>query len=100
MTLFELISRCCRPLPSLIPSGPEGIFDTTLALVAITLAITLLRSRIGSLPGPRSLPFLGVALQIPSDKQWLKFHEWTLRYGVFFRVLVYDPLFCFCDLSR
>ncbi|TFK79161.1 cytochrome P450 [Polyporus arcularius HHB13444] len=34
-----------------------------------------------SAPG---LPFAGVALQIPSDKQWLKFHEWIRRYGAIY----------------
>ena len=31
-------------------------------------------------PGPPGLPLVGNALQL-ADKQWLKFHEWILRYG-------------------
>ncbi|KDQ22430.1 hypothetical protein PLEOSDRAFT_1019918, partial [Pleurotus ostreatus PC15] len=32
-------------------------------------------------PGPRGVPILGNALQIPKEKQWLKFAEWCKRYG-------------------
>ena len=57
--------------------------DVVLATVFLLLVIALIRARRRlSIPGPVGLPFLGVALQIPSDKQWLKFHAWTARYGV------------------
>ncbi|KAJ7322934.1 cytochrome P450 [Mycena albidolilacea] len=32
-------------------------------------------------PGPRGLPFLGNTLQIPRDRQWLKWAEWKAQYG-------------------
>jgi hypothetical protein len=32
-------------------------------------------------PGPIGLPFLGNALQIPGDRQWVKFEEWRQKYG-------------------
>ncbi|KAJ7098285.1 cytochrome P450 [Mycena epipterygia] len=32
-------------------------------------------------PGPRGLPFIGNALQIPQDRQWLKWAEWKEKYG-------------------
>ncbi|GJE93712.1 cytochrome P450 [Phanerochaete sordida] len=32
-------------------------------------------------PGPPGLPFVGNAYQIPHDRQWLKFDEWTKQYG-------------------
>ncbi|PBK80553.1 cytochrome P450 [Armillaria gallica] len=32
-------------------------------------------------PGPPGLPIIGNALQIPADRQWLKWHEWKQKYG-------------------
>ncbi|KAH9849043.1 cytochrome P450 [Lenzites betulinus] len=58
------------------------LIDVTLGLVFLWLACRLACRRTGSSPpGPGGLPFIGVAHQIPDDKQWLKFHEWTIRYG-------------------
>ncbi|KAI0674628.1 cytochrome P450 [Trametes maxima] len=55
--------------------------DAILILTSAWLVWKLLRSTKSSPPGPIGLPFIGVAFQIPADKQWLKFHEWILRYG-------------------
>ncbi|RPD55525.1 cytochrome P450 [Lentinus tigrinus ALCF2SS1-7] len=64
---------------------PNHIFrylDIPLALLFLVLVVALVRSRRKlSAPGPSGLPFLGVALQLPPDKQWLKFHDWIARYG-------------------
>lgn len=32
-------------------------------------------------PGPKGIPIFGNEFQIPRDKQWLKFHEWSQKYG-------------------
>ncbi|KAJ7253713.1 cytochrome P450 [Mycena haematopus] len=32
-------------------------------------------------PGPRGLPLIGNTLQIPQDRQWLKWAEWKVQYG-------------------
>ncbi|THU79630.1 hypothetical protein K435DRAFT_606693, partial [Dendrothele bispora CBS 962.96] len=32
-------------------------------------------------PGPKGLPILGNALDVPVTYQWLKFAEWTKEYG-------------------
>ncbi|KAI0360361.1 hypothetical protein OH77DRAFT_1418258 [Trametes cingulata] len=61
------------------------LLDVVLALAFLWLAWRVLRPLRASPPGPRGLPFVGVAYQIPEDKQWLKFHEWTLRYGTCWR---------------
>ncbi|KAI0711521.1 hypothetical protein C8Q76DRAFT_61362 [Earliella scabrosa] len=64
---------------------PTGIslvaVDALLALLFLVLLLAFLRSRTRIPPGPAGLPLVGVTLQIPSDKQWLKFHEWILRYA-------------------
>ncbi|KAI1789418.1 cytochrome P450 [Ganoderma leucocontextum] len=62
------------------------IVDVTLALLSLGLVVILvIRGRRWynrlSAPGPVGVPFVGVAWQIPSDKQWLKFHDWIERYG-------------------
>ncbi len=60
------------------------VTDAILCLAFLWLTWRLLRRyRSASPPGPAGLPFVGVAYQIPDDKQWLKFHEWTSRYGVY-----------------
>lgn len=62
--------------------------DLTLALLFLVLVVVLivhgrrLSNRV-SAPGPAGVPFVGVAWRIPSDKQWLKFHDWIKRYGKF-----------------
>ena len=85
---LDLVSN----LPSLIRPGPGALVNAALALFAITLVVILVRSPIGTLPGPRGLPFLGVSLQIPPDKQWLKFHEWTKLYGTSLMGLTLDHI--------
>ncbi|KAI6123760.1 cytochrome P450 [Pisolithus croceorrhizus] len=32
-------------------------------------------------PGPKSLPLLGNLLDMPSEKQWLTFHNWANKFG-------------------
>ncbi|KAH8116168.1 cytochrome P450 [Phellopilus nigrolimitatus] len=32
-------------------------------------------------PGPKGIPIFGNEFQIPRDKQWLRFHEWSQQYG-------------------
>ena len=62
------------------------IVDVMLALLFFALFVILivrgrrLSNRLTA-PGPAGVPFVGVAWQIPSDKQWLKFHDWIERYG-------------------
>ena len=58
--------------------------EVVLGLLLILLAVRFARSRKGLRlpPGPTGIPFLGVALQIPPDKQWLKFHKWIVGYGM------------------
>ncbi|KAM5541771.1 hypothetical protein V8D89_004500 [Ganoderma adspersum] len=56
----------------------------TLALILAPIVIFICRRRLynrPSAPGPAGAPFVGVAWQIPSDKQWLKFHDWIEHYG-------------------
>ncbi len=77
MPRLRLIYR----LPGHIPE-PNSVLDLILILVFVFLVLALLRSsRTHSPPGPAGLPFFGVALQIPTDKQWLRFHAWITQYG-------------------
>ncbi|KAJ7707838.1 cytochrome P450 [Mycena metata] len=39
-------------------------------------------------PGPRGLPLLGNTLQIPPDRQWLKWAEWKAQYGDVIRISI------------
>ncbi|KAI0089003.1 cytochrome P450 [Irpex rosettiformis] len=58
-------------------------YDWILLTIFVYLLVKLLRkqARGSSPPGPRGLPFVGNAYQIPSDRQWLKFDEWIQEYG-------------------
>ncbi|PCH44805.1 cytochrome P450 [Wolfiporia cocos MD-104 SS10] len=48
------------------------------------------RKRRGSLPpGPRGVPFLGNALDIPSSHQWKTFSQWSDRWGSIVSVTVF-----------
>ncbi|KAI0707572.1 cytochrome P450 [Cerioporus squamosus] len=63
--------------------------DAALGVLFIILCGAFLRYRREPYaPGPAGLPFAGVALQLPSDKQWLKFHDWVARYGDVVGVIV------------
>ncbi|KAJ7484409.1 cytochrome P450 [Mycena latifolia] len=39
-------------------------------------------------PGPPGLPVMGNALQIPQDRQWLKWAEWKEKYGDVIRISI------------
>ncbi|TBU41734.1 hypothetical protein BD309DRAFT_964562 [Dichomitus squalens] len=58
------------------------VLDVALAVLFLVFLFILIR-RGSSPPGPFGVPFIGVAWQIPSDKQWLKFHDWISHYGTF-----------------
>lgn len=34
-------------------------------------------------PGPKGLPIIGNLLDMPTDKPWLVYHEWSKNYGDF-----------------
>uniref|UniRef100_A0A5K1K2P8 Cell surface hydrophobicity-associated protein n=1 Tax=Ganoderma boninense TaxID=34458 RepID=A0A5K1K2P8_9APHY len=62
-----------------------NIANVLVALSLVLIVILVIRHRRlshrPSAPGPAGVPFFGVAWEIPSDKQWLKFHDWIERYG-------------------
>lgn len=67
-----------------------GAYMPSLIVVLISAAFSLIvtqrthRSPSSTLrdpPGPKGIPFFGNEFQIPQDKQWLRFHEWSQKYG-------------------
>ncbi|KAJ7636944.1 cytochrome P450 [Roridomyces roridus] len=41
------------------------------------------------LPGPPGVPIIGNVLQIPKDRQWLKWAEWKEKYGDVYRISIF-----------
>lgn len=39
--------------------------------------------RLPNPPGPRPLPIIGNALDVPSGKQWVTYDQWSKQYGIF-----------------
>jgi hypothetical protein len=49
---------------------------------SVSFVLFLVRPRRDKkLPGPRGIPFLGNALQIPKVQPWVQFDKWTEQYG-------------------
>ena len=81
--LVQVLAYCTvnlSYLPRMMPNV-YVILALSLALIAIIRRRHRRLSSHPSAPGPGGPPFVGVAWQIPSDKQWLKFHDWIERYG-------------------
>ncbi|KAI0777348.1 cytochrome P450 [Trametes elegans] len=73
---------------ALLSSRSDKVWSSARCLLDVILVPTflwfvwrLLHTFNSSPPGPVGWPFIGVAFQIPDDKQWLKFHQWSRRYG-------------------
>lgn len=66
--------------------GTDALIAAAAACASLLLYVSHRRQRGVAAPlppGPRPLPILGNALQIPSstDRSWLKFSEWAKQYG-------------------
>jgi hypothetical protein len=63
-----------------------GSLKFGLAIVVAALSVRYLRERIRrkgrSLPpGPRGYPLIGNALDLPQERAWLTYAEWSKQYG-------------------
>lgn len=65
--------------------------SASLALYILLLVFRILRVRCSRYlplpPGPKPLPILGNALDVPLSKQWLVFQRWAEEYGKYSRAL-------------
>lgn len=43
-------------------------------------------------PGPKGYPIIGNLLDLPPDKPWVTFHEWSKIYGVFTREKILENI--------
>ncbi|KAL0570132.1 hypothetical protein V5O48_011837 [Marasmius crinis-equi] len=66
-------------------------WTTALGGTALVLFYWLVRrnGRGRQFPGPHGLPLIGNALQIPPDRQWLKWNQWQKQYGDVMQISVF-----------
>lgn len=68
-------------LPSAMELGPDTI--ATVAALATLLYLYIKRSRTGSFsrlplpPGPKGLPIIGNLLNMPTNPEWVTYHQWA-----------------------
>lgn len=83
----NLIHGCTRAFDFLEPrKASDGryvvpLVQAALVAVAISLYLAFKRPTQQRAPGPHRLPFLGNALQVPRQLQFVQFTEWSKTYG-------------------
>ncbi|KAK0482393.1 cytochrome P450 [Armillaria novae-zelandiae] len=66
----------------------SGILLSAVIIFFVSYQISAYISRGRSPPGPPGFPIIGNALQIPPDRQWLRWHEWKQKYGDIMKITV------------
>ncbi|KAJ2934994.1 hypothetical protein H1R20_g2117, partial [Candolleomyces eurysporus] len=63
----------------------QNYVDITLGLAVIALLYGLSkrwkRSKLPLPPGPKGAPLIGNLLQLPTELEWIQYHEWCKEYG-------------------
>lgn len=66
-------------VPHLTPTSTSVL--AAIVAVAVLYALTGKRSKARLPPGPPGLPVVGNIFDIPKSRPWVKFAEWTEKYG-------------------
>ncbi|KZT40703.1 cytochrome P450 [Sistotremastrum suecicum HHB10207 ss-3] len=61
--------------------GSFQVVALVTALVVFKKILDRLQDRLPFPPGPKGIPWVGNVLQMPLDKQWMKFADWAKIYG-------------------
>lgn len=70
------------------PTSLSGMLLSAVIIFFVSYQLSAYISRRRSPPGPPGFPIIGNALQIPADRQWLRWHEWKQRYGDIMKITV------------
>lgn len=84
----------------LLPICFMSTYLVTVLLASIGLLVWKGSSSIPTFPGPRPIPILGNALQMPKTRPWLTFAKWAKEYGWFHDWCSYIVMELNCFLWR
>ncbi|KAK0215658.1 cytochrome P450 [Armillaria fumosa] len=72
--------------PKLISLSGRLLSAVIIFFVSYQISAYISRGR--SPPGPSGFPIIGNAMQIPADRQWLRWHAWKQKYGDIMKITV------------